>query len=149
MTLKHGAKAFVIYNQKILLILRDNKPDIPNPNTWNFPGGGIEEGEEPLETLKRELEEEISIIPKNIHWLGKTTYVNQVSVYRYIIWLDQNEYEELKLGDEGQRMEFFNLSKVIKLKLSLQTRQYIEKTYQQIEAFINNPKSLQPFDTII
>lgn len=39
MVLKHGAKAFVIYNNKILLVLRDNKPDIPNPNTWNFPGG--------------------------------------------------------------------------------------------------------------
>ena len=149
MTLKHGAKAFVIYNKKILLILRDNKPDIPNPNTWNFPGGGIEEGEAPLETLKRELQEEISIIPKDIHWLGKTTYYNKVSVYRYIVWLDQNEYEDLILGDEGQRMEFFDLSEVIKLKLSLQTRQYIEKTYEQIEDFINNPESLQPFDTII
>lgn len=110
---------------------------------------GIEEGEEPLETLKRELEEEISIIPNDIHWLGKTTYFNKVNVYRYVIWLNENEYNNLKLGDEGQKMEFFDLSEIVKLNLSLQTRQYIERCYHQIEEFIINPKSLQPFDTII
>ena len=63
MKLKDGAKAF-IKNKKLdkyLFVLRDDKPNIPNPNCWALIGGGIEKGEEPIEALKREVKEEIGI----------------------------------------------------------------------------------------
>ena len=34
-----GVKAALLVEQSILVILRDNKPDIPWPNTWELPGG--------------------------------------------------------------------------------------------------------------
>ena len=37
-----GVKAALLVEQSILVILRDNKPDIPWPNTWELPGGGID-----------------------------------------------------------------------------------------------------------
>ncbi len=42
---KPGAKAIVVYKDKLCLVLRDNNPAIAHPNKWNTPGGAIEEGE--------------------------------------------------------------------------------------------------------
>src|SRR5215510_4696734 len=44
---------------EILLLLRDNKPGIPYPNTWDLPGGHLEEGETPTECIRREMSEEL------------------------------------------------------------------------------------------
>ncbi|MBU1988692.1 MAG: NUDIX domain-containing protein, partial [Nanoarchaeota archaeon] len=48
-------------NKEVLLYLRDNKPSIPHPGYWDLFGGSIEEGESPLESIKREVKEEIGI----------------------------------------------------------------------------------------
>src|SRR5262249_15665107 len=44
---------------EILLLLRDSKPGIPYPNTWDLPGGHLEEGETPTECVCREMGEEL------------------------------------------------------------------------------------------
>ncbi|MBU1000197.1 NUDIX domain-containing protein, partial [Patescibacteria group bacterium] len=71
---KTGVKVFVTYDKKLLLILRDNKSNIPFPNTWNLPGGDIDEDESCKEAVNRELKEEININPSNITYLGKQIY---------------------------------------------------------------------------
>jgi 8-oxo-dGTP pyrophosphatase MutT (NUDIX family) len=40
-------------DRKLLIYLRDDKPDIPFPNHWDFFGGHVEEGETPEERLKK------------------------------------------------------------------------------------------------
>jgi 8-oxo-dGTP diphosphatase len=46
---------------KVLLQLRDDKPDIVWPNTWAVFGGHIEPGEDPLAGAIRETEEELGL----------------------------------------------------------------------------------------
>lgn len=50
---------------KLLIYLRDDKPDIPFPNYWDLFGGHVEEGETPEQALVRELQEELGIDIKN------------------------------------------------------------------------------------
>ncbi|MDG1948865.1 MAG: RNA pyrophosphohydrolase [SAR86 cluster bacterium] len=42
-----------------------------NSNQWQFPQGGIDEGESPMEAAKREIFEEVGIKPSKIKVLGK------------------------------------------------------------------------------
>ena len=48
---------------KLLFQLRDNHA-ILNPNRWGIFGGGIEKNESPIEAIKRELKEELSLDTK-------------------------------------------------------------------------------------
>ena len=42
-----------------------------NSNQWQFPQGGIDKGESPIEAAKREIFEEVGIKPSKIKVLGK------------------------------------------------------------------------------
>jgi 8-oxo-dGTP diphosphatase len=44
---------------ELLLLLRDDKPEIPYPNTWDLPGGHVEGNESPRECISREMAEEL------------------------------------------------------------------------------------------
>ena len=48
-------------NGKLLIYLRDDKPEIPFPNHWDLFGGHVEEGETPEIALVRELKEELNV----------------------------------------------------------------------------------------
>lgn len=55
--------AVISKDKKILLVKRGREP---HKNTWMFPGGFIEYGEHPEETLKREVKEETGLKVKKI-----------------------------------------------------------------------------------
>lgn len=56
--------------EKVLMQLRDFKSDIFYPGHWGFFGGSVDDGENPDETAKRELFEEIGYRPKVMHKLS-------------------------------------------------------------------------------
>ena len=53
------------------------------PNKWEFPGGKSEENELPIQTVYREIYEELSIIPNNASLFHSATYSypNSISVH--------------------------------------------------------------------
>ena len=57
--IKRVAAAFILQHDKILICQRTRHQ--PHPLKWEFPGGKIEEGEQPRDALRRELEEELGI----------------------------------------------------------------------------------------
>lgn len=89
---------------RLLIYLRDNKPDIPFPDHWDFFGGHLESGETPEQALFREVEEELGLALKD--WKFFRTYVCTEGdaypnvKYIYWSWIDQ-AVDELTLR-EGQ-----------------------------------------------
>ncbi|MCF8382332.1 MAG: NUDIX hydrolase [Chlorobium sp.] len=59
--MKRSGASIIFLNSRneVLLLLRDDKPDIPYPNMWDLPGGHVEENETPEGCIKREMLEEI------------------------------------------------------------------------------------------
>lgn len=122
MKVTDGAKVFIRNKKlnKFLLVLRDNKPDIIQPNTWGLIGGGIDEGETPEQTLKRELEEESNIKAFNIRYLGRQEFVQTFLEKKYNITGNFFLAEtQMYLKDieiyEGQRVEYFTLDEILKM----------------------------------
>jgi ADP-ribose pyrophosphatase YjhB (NUDIX family) len=62
------ASALIVDDKGRVLLSR--RAGDPGKGMWDIPGGFIEEGEDPLETLRREMEEETSLEIEPIEFLG-------------------------------------------------------------------------------
>ena len=71
------AKAILLERDNFVLQLRDNKPLIETPDMWSLFGGEIEKNEDPQEAMLREIEEELCIKVKDIHFLWDCIYCRE------------------------------------------------------------------------
>jgi len=116
-----------IHSNKLLLLHRDNFSHIYAPNLWCFPGGGIDEGETPIEACKRELMEEICIIPNDIKFLFSMKNIkNGHIVHFYTSTLSDLESNSVKLGNEGQELRFFEFKDLKTLEIVKELRAGME-----------------------
>ncbi|MEM0465180.1 MAG: NUDIX domain-containing protein [Candidatus Pacearchaeota archaeon] len=100
-----------INNKKeILLLLRDNKPEIDYPNTWGLIGGHLEKNETPIQALIREVKEEINYELVNPVYIGNIR--KKISVFKEKI---NKKINELELN-EGQKIRFFKYKDILRQK---------------------------------
>ena len=123
--MRTGVVAHLFYGPRVLLVLRDNLPHIHCPNTWDSITETLEpEGAGDLVAgMRRGLLEEIGIVPENLHFLGLT---RQSGHGFFFGTLSDNEVEEIVLGHEGQRYDFFLLEELEKLLLGDAIRNYYQ-----------------------
>lgn len=97
-------------------------PDIPNPNMWGLFGGGIEHGESPLETIKRELAEEINIDMFDIKKIHSKKVIHNIQGKQHEItgyyFVGKTNTIDLSgiILNEGQKVSFFSLTKISQMK---------------------------------
>ncbi|MFH1855426.1 MAG: NUDIX domain-containing protein [bacterium] len=120
MKVTDGAKIFIKNDalNKYLFVLRDNKPNIPEPNMWGLLGGGIEQNERPIDTVKREIKEELDIEVFNIKHIYSKKKVHTVQGQEYEInghyFMGETNIEDLSniVLNEGQKASFFSLEEI-------------------------------------
>ena len=101
----HGAKMALMSGDQLLVLLRDDFPNIPFPNCWDFPGGGAEAAETPLECALRETREEVGLVidPSSVCWARAfVTEAGMPCSWFFVAKVPIEKLAAAKLGDEGQ-----------------------------------------------
>lgn len=100
-----GAKAALFLGDRLLVIRRDDRPDISFPGSLDFPGGGREGDESPEATLAREMHEEVGLAMGRADMLWRQTFDSATGpgrVWFYVLRMAATAEAEIVFGDEGQ-----------------------------------------------
>lgn len=98
-----GAKLALFIGGRLLVIRRDDRPDIPWPGYWDLPGGGREGSETPAACVLRETAEETGLIlPERALIWGRAHDGPQGVTWFFAAHLDAAAEARVRLGDEGQ-----------------------------------------------
>ena len=111
-----AALILLVKGNKILLQHRD-KHAPTTPNWWGCFGGGIEPGEKPEETIKRETAEELDYETKNpkllfVYHYTKEKYGFDSTSYVFFEKYDPSQKLELKEGDDLGGFSFEEICKM-------------------------------------
>ena len=136
-----GCKIALFCEDRILTILRDDKPSIPWPNMWELPGGGRERNESPFECAAREVYEELGIHLTEDFLLWSKVYPSMLFEGKESVFLvgklPQEQFDSIVFGDEGQSYklmsidEFFGSDMVVP-QLQARLRDYLEESNYKI-----------------
>ena len=114
--------ALIILTDKKKVLLQHRDSSAPRlPDHWAFFGGGIEEGETPLQAVKRETFEEIEYILKN-PTLVLTTHENKEP--KAYIFTEEYDSTQLVLH-EGDQFGWFSIDEAKNLKMSENDRKVL------------------------
>ncbi len=116
--------AFLVWENMIFMILRDNKPGIiSNPNVWSPVTGGMKTwiDETYSEAMSRELLGEICVIPENLQMLGVSPKGNCFFYGRFT-----NEEKDRIILKEGRGYAFFLYNELSTLPIGGAFRIYLD-----------------------
>jgi len=108
-----AAAIIVLDDGRYLLQLRDDIEPIWYPGHWGCFGGSVESGEDPVETLRRELREELAVEVGTENFFSEfqfdLTGFNCGRYYRkyYVVPMAVSDMSRLRLG-EGAAVEAFD-----------------------------------------
>jgi 8-oxo-dGTP diphosphatase len=118
---------------EVLLLLRDNKPGIPYPNTWDLPGGHVEGSESPSECIRREMDEELPGLDLgNFLMYDIVEFPQQIN---YFFWtrIDTSEETLTQILREGQRAAWMSRAQVQNTTVAFGFGMIVERFFDRLE----------------
>ncbi|EBA05053.1 NUDIX domain protein [Rhodobacteraceae bacterium HTCC2150] len=112
----HGAKIALLAKDEVLVLLRDDFAEIPFPNCWDFPGGGVDFGETPIDCALRETTEEVGLsIPATaISWARPFHSLDGTQrSWFFVAEVSKTILQSARLGDEGQECRLMPCSEFL------------------------------------
>lgn len=135
-----SAHAVLLLSADYVLQLRDNKPTIAETGKWSLFGGKIKMGETPLETIRREVHEELSIKPAEYIYLWFTD--RYLPFYKtYIrIWFFASDVTKIwsnhKLR-EGEKVKVFRFEELCNLDMPEVIRLTLKRFHRNRKGIIS------------
>lgn len=111
---KRGALAIIINEEnKVLIVRRAPFEGSWMPNKHALVGGGIEEGEEPIEAAKRETREEAGLQLE--HFVDSFNIISPPNTVDYVFIAKAPKNQEVKLNEEHTEFGWYSLAEIAKL----------------------------------
>lgn len=129
MTVKHIGSSIIFINpqKQVLLFLRDDKPGLPYRNMWDVPGGHVEPGENPEQTIVREMKEEMDLDLRDFQFLCQKEFTDRTE---YTYWKEVDyKIENINLM-EGQYLKWFTRQEAFETELAYGFNEIVEEFYQ-------------------
>lgn len=116
----------IILNQKndILLLQRSDK--VESGGKWNLPGGGFEEGEQPTDSIKREIVEEVGIEVVDINPFGFYSFKNKEDNLIVIYYKSKIPSTDIKLNWEHESFRWVTREEALGMDITEVTRYFFE-----------------------
>ena len=111
-----GAKVALFLGPRLVVIRRDDRSDIPWPDTWDFPGGGREGEETPFQTAARETHEELGLVlpPACVIWQRAfRPDPSGLPRWFFVARLPATAQAAVVFGDEGQGWRMAGVDEVL------------------------------------
>lgn len=129
-----SAHAILILDGRYILQLRENKPTIAAPGQWALFGGKMKIGETPLETVRREVCEELSIESAEYSYLWYTDYFSPFEGTVIRSWFFASDVMTVWPGwklREGKAVRAFQFGQLGGLDMPHVIYQTLERFHQQ------------------
>lgn len=98
-----GTKLLLFVGGRVLVVLRDDRADIPWPGYWDFPGGAREGFETPQACILRETREEVALRLAPSDLIHVDVHERPMgAVWLFAAHLPLAAEAGIVLGDEGQ-----------------------------------------------
>ena len=120
-----GQKAIITCNDKILILKRSKKAG--GTNLWSVPGGGLEAGENPLESIVREIKEETKLHVSDLSPFTLRSYMHKKDFIVIIGYLGNTKTDKPKLNWENTAYKWVSKKYALKEKLSEDARYIIDR----------------------
>lgn len=128
---RESVKAVIHTNGSLLLQLRDDKSEIFFPGAWGLFGGSIDDEERPLETLIRELAEEIRFDVQQAQFLFRWQHKKYNSLLHFFLVHLTVDLSDLCLR-EGQAMELFSIKQIKMLSITPDLAANLERIEEEM-----------------
>jgi 8-oxo-dGTP diphosphatase len=130
-----GSNAIVFNSKDEILMLKRSSTDEAFPGGWEIPGGGVDYGETPQESLKREVMEECGLSVKILKLLAvHDFYLGEIQVFEitFLSKVTDDKYE-VKLSSEHTDYKWISFKDTSSLKLN----SYMSKVIDDARSSLN------------
>ena len=131
-----ACQAVPLVEDKYVLHLRDDNPNIIVAGKWSLIGGQMDKGEAPLQAINREVTEELSVSISKFRFLWFTDYiVNEVkkTARSWFFVADMSSMWGRHKLTEGKAVECFVYEEISGLEMSPVIRESIDRYHKQIK----------------
>jgi 8-oxo-dGTP diphosphatase len=138
-----SAGAIIVRNGRILLEKRKNDP---GRGKWSIPGGIVELGETPEQTVIREVQEETGLVvdsPELVDVVSPVTLDESGRVkYHFVIvdYLVKVKGGTARAASDAAKLEWIRLEEVEQRDLTKSFRDFFEKNRKRLEKISSSPQ---------